>query len=133
MSLPNFDHMPVASGTDVDRLLVLADGTLINDRRSAISISIAAMRVIKDGRFGLRYLETHFRALDSRTFLIGLPKKYSPEFEVTFIDNKPAPYSLWVGVNGRFEADRALAEIGFSYEENLDHLDQTGFLTKGKQ
>lgn len=91
MSLPNFDHMPVASGTDVDRLLVLADGTLINDRRSAISISIAAMRVIKDGRFGLRYLETRFRALDSRTFLIGLPKKYSPEFEVTFIDNKPAP------------------------------------------
>ena len=133
MNLPNFDHVPVESGTEVDKLLIMADDMRINDRRNAGVISIAVMRIVKCNRFGLRYLETRYRALDSLTFLVGLPKELSPQFRVVTANNKPAPYSLWVGVNGRDETDAMLAELGFSYEENLDHLDKTGFLTISRQ
>jgi hypothetical protein len=122
---PDFRQRPVESGTDVDRLLIEADGILLDNRRSAIVISLAITRIISQRRYGLRYLERRYRALDSATFLIAVP---AAEHKVMAIDLTPMPYFLWIGVNGRREAEAKLAELKLSYAQNLDRLDRTGFL-----
>jgi hypothetical protein len=129
VSPPNFRTWPVDSGNDVDRLLIAADGMLIDNRRNAMMISGAIMRIVSERRYGIRYLEHRYRTLDSATFLIAMPKQTAPaEYKVLSPDMRPMPYYLLVCVNGRREADAKLADLKISYEANLDRLDQTGFL-----
>lgn len=128
--MPNFDHMPVTTGNEVDRLLILADMTLLDKRRSAAVIGLAIMRIIRlNPQFGLRYLEVRYRALDSATYLIAIPKHLAPSYiSVLSVDGKEMPYFLWTGMNGRREADAKLVGLKTTYAENLERLSETGFL-----
>jgi hypothetical protein len=89
------------------------------------------MRVLKTKRYGLRYIETRYRALASSTYLIGASNHMAPShLSIITMDAPPvpAPYFLWVVVNGEQEATAMLDDMGISDEDNLDRLDHTGFL-----
>lgn len=128
-----FDHIPIQSANDVDKLLIMADAILHNERRSMVPISTAIIYIVDRTPYGLRYLEGRYRALSSDTFLVGMPSKEAPKNVEIRFKKKKVPYWLWVGVNGRREADSQLSRLGFTYEENLRHLDKTGFMNVKKK
>jgi hypothetical protein len=125
-----FDRAPIEKIDDIDRLLTVADNILLNERRNAGVISMALMHVIKGKKYGLRFLENRYRILKSPTFLIGRPRETAPpDMKVLYPDQRgEASYFLWVCVNGQHEADETLAQLGYTQEENAQHLDETGFL-----
>jgi hypothetical protein len=136
---PTFEDDPVTTTQDVDRLLIKADQTRYRGRRNGGIISAAVMRIIKNSSYTMRYIETRYRALDSRTYLIARPADQAPpNVVVCGLDHQPLPYSLWVGVNGMDnEAHQMLYNThpnahGMRYqdlvEHNLDNLLRTGFM-----
>src|SRR4029453_17984469 len=82
------------------------------------NINFVAKRVLDlvTAGHGLAEIEIALRNCDAPIFLVGLP--WTPEMEAghrlfhpdgTF-DAAALRYSLWIGINGRDEVDRVLAE-----------------------
>ncbi|MDQ0000139.1 MULTISPECIES: hypothetical protein [Pseudarthrobacter] len=79
-------------------------------------------------------IERELRKTNSRVFLIALPMTkeldeqctlYRPDVPDQTVELK---YHLWIGFNGAQEAEHMLREHALIAEENLWHLDATGFL-----
>lgn len=130
--VPRFDEVPLQTANDVDKLLIIADAIRYNERRSMVPISSAILRIIDVTPYGLRYLEGRYRALQSDTFLIGMPGKDAPANVEIRLKNRKMPYWIWVGINGRPEANAQLSRLGITYAENLDRLGKTGFMNLKK-
>ena len=81
-------------------------------------------------------IEAEFRRRDARFFLLGLP--LSPDEQAHYqlfhpdeaVDDTTLRFSLWIGVNGRDEADAVLAEASLTRAENAANLAVTGLLAE---
>lgn len=129
----NFDDHPVAALSDVDKLLIKADETLHEGRRSAMVIGIAITHIVRHGpsMLSLRYLEGRYRALASQTYLLAAPKRIAPpNAEPRSIrTGKLTNYHLWICVNGAREAENMMMQFNISdAEDNLNRLGETGML-----
>ncbi len=127
---PNFDDYPVAHLTDIDKLLVAADTTLYRGRRSALVISAALYRILRDTRLKLSFLEGRYRFLQSQTYLLAAPKHLAPaNTEPRFVTGGRAKYWLRICVNGFDEADLTMMKCDLvDTAMNLARLNDTGFL-----
>lgn len=127
-----FKEVPIKTLGDVDKLLILADQTLQEGRRSAAVISIAHMRILSAGlSLTFRYLEGRYRFLHSDTYLLAPSSDQLPDHLKSFSvpSSKPAAYWIWICVNGEREAVQAMQRYQISdSEENLTRLETTGFL-----
>lgn len=85
--------------------------------------------------YRLADIETALRACDAPIFLVGLP--WVAEQNVGYrlflpgngLDDAGLRYKVWIGINGRQEVDRVLAEESISPANNLINLGGTGFIT----
>lgn len=128
-SLPSYDHKPVATPAEIDRLLIEADYSLLNDRRHVAVISIAIIRILRGNpQFNLRYIESRLRHLQSATYLLAVPAKYAPN-NVTpkrVPGRQPAKYFLWICLNGAADAEAQSKQFGIDQDTNADRLEETG-------
>ena len=80
------------------------------------------------------YFERWFRAKGIRIYLVANSTCLGPAYQTKYppglqtLKNGPALYYLWLGLNGKTEADNLKRQLGISEEENLERLKHTGFL-----
>lgn len=133
----DFEHfnfnMAVATLNDVDKLLLTADRTLLNGRRSAAIIGKAHIDILMaHPHMTFSYLETRYRYFSSNTCLLSAPLNTLPTNATARhpFSKKPAEYYVWIGVNGRLEVKRKMRRFFKDYdeEENLKRLATAGMI-----
>lgn len=100
----------------------------------ATTLSIFIMNALRtDPSLDLAQIEDRLRFLRLHAHLIANPAHRAPEgLSVIGTDRRPRPYSLWICVQGREEAEEMLDTIGTKdFAENREKLLETGYLTVG--
>ena len=88
------------------------------------------MDAICDFKISLFYIETLFRKMESRVYLVGFPISFFTDTD-EYVSRVPGvegnlKYALWVEVNGKTALDRLIAEKKLV---DIDwKMEQTGFL-----
>ncbi len=126
--IPRVQFPPIKTLTDVDRLLIQADGMLLNGRRAAGLIGQAIVHILNEmPHLTIVYLESRYRALASDTFLIAAPIPVG--MRAVGIDRQPKIYHMWIEVNGVREAERVMQQYSIEdADENRQRLAKCGLL-----
>jgi hypothetical protein len=126
------DFAPVKTLNDVDKLLIAADGLLMDGRRSAVIIGQAHMHILKSmPTLSFTYFERRYRAFTSNTYLLAPAIKYLDErCEARhWKTNRLTKYFIWICVNGEKEARQTMHKFNIEdAESNLIRLEKTGFV-----
>ena len=113
---------------EVDRLCADFD---LPENRNIWFVSERLFGLMKAGH-RLADAEAEFRRRDAPIFLVGRPFLGPATAQFTLmnpsdaVDDGQLRYYLWIGINGREEVDRVLAEESISTAANLANLDATG-------
>lgn len=108
--------------------LIDADATF-----DAGTISVAIIDIMKiDRKFTFADAEMILREYNSNTYLIAVPKIHTPPgLHVFGLDHGPRDFFMWVCLHGYEEAVQKLHAVGVrSFEDNIENLRETGFLTR---
>jgi hypothetical protein len=88
--------------------------------------------LIQDNDICFAYFEIQYRKMESCVYLIACPNHLLAPGTIgwDFKEKKEMPYGLWICVNGKAEAEKALKDFGTKdFQQNLQKLMQTGFMT----
>jgi len=95
---------------------------------------IELMKSFPNPNYDFAYFEQLFRIENIPFFLVAITESIPPGYFIALppavgdLKVKRLTYHLWIGVNGKKEADDLKTKLGISDEENLKRLQHTGVI-----